>query len=542
VGSSNFAFYPKSASGNSSPNYAIGVVTQLPPGANYPLYAEYPTGPLFVRMRVSNSGHDWTSPGVNAQQALSMISQMKPQVLERMTSNVFSLNWDVPVCSGCSPMTFGQFLNASMDACQCFIIPRIDINATWDSGTFTQDAQKILDMPLSPRFSILSIDDWGPFCSSHTCNCSLDNQIFQPLYAMGWKGVGILSGDPYPGSCGWATYATLDINGNTWQIKQPLLDSIKADPTVQKILMYDPDFPDQANTLLNTCGSSSGGKYYSCDQIASAITYAAQNQQEYNYTYVYPIEQSIWDVTNMFTSNGTSIYDVMLGLMNAYNSLGAPTSTTTLATSSTATSSVSSSEQSSNDTSSSSSGIATTSSTIVTDTQTQTSLTTSTSTQVYTTTSTQTVLSSTWTTVSTATTLTTSYTTITSTTLISTSNTTQTLTTIETSTTTFQTTFPTTLTVIGNSNTSSTLSGESSSHASKTTLASTSQNGVASSTIPGVQVEEQKQLHSANIRVSATTAAFGTSALVFFVGLFPLLYVFEQEIRGKRRFPFSVLH
>lgn len=307
-----------SASNNSG--YAIGVVTQLPVGANYPLYSEYPSGSLFVRMRISDTGISWTSPNENAQQILSMISQLHPQVLERMTAGPFNTNWDVPVCSGCQPMKYGQFLNASMDACQCYIIPRLDINDTWDEGTFLTDAKSILSESVYPRFSMLSIDNWGPFCSMHGCGCVFDQQVFQNLYAMGWRGVGVLAdGGDYVNTCGWATFVDFGISVNGWQINPKLFASIKEDQTVQKILLYAPDFPTPAQALQSTCASSTGSTYYGCDQVAAVITYAAENQALLGYSYVYPIEQTNWDATRMLTSNNTSIYDVILNLTKDYN-------------------------------------------------------------------------------------------------------------------------------------------------------------------------------------------------------------------------------
>jgi hypothetical protein len=315
-----------STSSFTNTSLAIGTVTQLPKNANYSLGAEYPTAQRMIRMRVvdpqgySASQMSWTSPNENAQQILSMISQSSPQVLERMTAGVFNWTFQVPVCSGCAPMTYGQFLNASMDACQCYIIPRLDILDTWSKGTFLAEAKYLLSVPVYPRFSILSIDQWDDFCNQQNCNCALAQEIFHTLYQMGWKGVGVLNGvPPYHPTCGWATYVTFDINKTTWQINSAFLSSIKADPTVQRILMYDPDFAGQALALQATCGSASGGEYYSCDQMASAITYAARNQAQYGYTYVYNIEQTFWDSTKMFTSNGTSIYDIELSLMNKYN-------------------------------------------------------------------------------------------------------------------------------------------------------------------------------------------------------------------------------
>ncbi|MDA4123413.1 MAG: hypothetical protein OK456_09565 [Thaumarchaeota archaeon] len=304
------------SSSTSTPNYAIGVVKSPPTGANYPSGAEYPTGPIFARFRVFDSG--WTSPQYNAQQVIAMIAQLQPNVLERMTTNTFNVDASVPVCSGCQSMDYGQFLNASMSACKCYITPRLDINATWPAGTFLSDAQQILSTPVVPRFQILSIDNWGSFCSQTSCTCALAKEIFQPLYAMGWKGVGVLNaGSPYHSTCGWATYVDFDISGNSGTVPQALLNSIKADKTVQKILLYDPDFPGQAQAFMSECNPG-------CDSEVSSIQVAVSQQSSLGYTYVYPIEQTFWDANQIVTSasgayHGQTLYQIFQGWMKEYN-------------------------------------------------------------------------------------------------------------------------------------------------------------------------------------------------------------------------------
>ena len=292
------------------------MVKTPPAGANYSSGAEYPTGPIFARFRVYQSG--WTSPQYDAQQVLSMISQLHPNVLERMTTDTFEVDANVPVCSGCPPMDYGQFLNASMTACGCYIIPRLDINSTWTAGTFLSDAKQILAAPVYPRFEMLSVDNWGTFCSKvASCTCALAKQIFQPLYAMGWRGVGVLNaGSPYYPTCGWATFVDFDVSGNDWAVPQNLLNSIKSDKTVQKILLYDPDFPGQAQNFLSECNPA-------CDSEISPLQTAVSQQSTDGYSYVYPIEQSFWDANQITTStsgpyHGQTLYQIFQGWMEKY--------------------------------------------------------------------------------------------------------------------------------------------------------------------------------------------------------------------------------
>jgi hypothetical protein len=302
----------------SSYSLAIGTVSVLPTGANYSLGAEFPDGSRFLRFRAidatgnSSSQMVWDSQ-LNANQILYLINQTRPQVLERMTAGVFNWTANVRVCSGCAPMTYGQFLNASMAVCACYIIPRLDISGV-SLSTFLSEAQYLLNAPVFPRFQILSIDNWGSYCATNrNCTCSVDSTIFLPLYAIGWKGIGVLNAaTPYWGTCGYATYVDFDASTNTWSVNQPLYYSIRADPSVQKILYYDPDFPGQAQTLLSTCNPS-------CNQIASVIQQAAAEQSTYGITYVYPILQNFWDSTSTVTSGGKTIYSLEQTLMNTYN-------------------------------------------------------------------------------------------------------------------------------------------------------------------------------------------------------------------------------
>jgi hypothetical protein len=296
----------------------IGIVNSLPQGANYPLGSYYPTGPRFERFRVVQ-GNQWTSTQYTANQILTMISQLKPNVLERMTTDAIDATLQLPVCSGCAPMDYLQFLNNATADCGCYIIPRLNINTSfWESGEFLSTAKEILQTAVNPQFTILSVDNWGTFCQENNCSCSMDQQIFQPLYQMGWKGVGVLNAaSPYYGTCGWSTYAAFDANGNTWAVNQNLLSSIQNDKTQQKILLYDPDFPGQAQKWLASCNPT-------CDSQIGPIQQVIAQQASQGYTYVYPIEQTFWDANQIKTSSsgtygGQTLYQIFQNWMNTYN-------------------------------------------------------------------------------------------------------------------------------------------------------------------------------------------------------------------------------
>lgn len=306
------------STGTVSTSSGIGIVSVLPPGANYPMGSYYPTGPLFVRFRVVQ-GNQWTSPQYTANQILSMISQLKPNVLERMTTDAINPMLQVPVCSSCASMDYLQFLNNATSVCRCYIIPRLNINTSfWQSGEFLSIAREILQTNVSPRFTILSVDNWGTFCEQNSCTCSLDQQIFQQLYQMGWKGIGVLNAAaPYYGTCGWTTFTDFDTGGNSGAVNQNLLSSIQSDKTQQKILLYDPDFPGQAQKWLAECNPT-------CDSQITDLQMVVSQQSSTGYTYVYPVEQTFWDANQINTSlsgpyQGQNLYQIFESWMNQYN-------------------------------------------------------------------------------------------------------------------------------------------------------------------------------------------------------------------------------
>jgi len=133
---------------------------------------------------------------------------------------------------------------------------------------------------------------------------------------MGWKGIGVLNaGSPYYPTCGWATFVDFDAT-SSWTVPQSLLSSIKSDNTVQKILLYDPDFPGQAQTFLSGCNPT-------CDRGISSLQTVVSQQSAQGYAYVYPIEQTFWDAKQIATSasgayGGQTLYQIFQGWLEKY--------------------------------------------------------------------------------------------------------------------------------------------------------------------------------------------------------------------------------
>src|SRR5438445_160338 len=80
---------------------------------------------------------------------------------------VLDSNPAVPVASGSPPMTVGEFLNASMRACNCYIIPGVSLNQ-YDQGTFFTTARALLALPVYPKMVYLSLDKWHDFSTNHS--------------------------------------------------------------------------------------------------------------------------------------------------------------------------------------------------------------------------------------------------------------------------------------------------------------------------------------------------------------------------------------
>ena len=271
----------------------------------------YPQGTRFIRIRALEKNSMWALPDYDAQQVLRIISDLKPEALERYVSGPQNASAPVPVAPGSPPMTVGEFLNASLRACECNIIPRLSLG-NYDSGKFLNEAASLLSMPVYPKMRYLSLDSWTPFASSHTSDEV--KGMFQRLYDQGWAGVGLNECGGYSPSYGYATFASFCVSTNTWKPIAVGLAQLKNEPNIKLRLLYI-DFPDAMKNFsaLSTTEEA--------DIFAQKISPA---QSEDGFVFVYPIAQSFWDSMTRVTPaesayGGASIYEVMKGLMNQYN-------------------------------------------------------------------------------------------------------------------------------------------------------------------------------------------------------------------------------
>ena len=269
-----------------------------------------PPGKRFIRIRALNPRSAWGLPGYDAQQVLAMISQMKPDALERYTSGVQNPNAAVPVASGSPPMTVGEFLNASMRACNCYIIPGVSLNQ-YDQGTFFTTARALLALPVYPKMVYLSLDKWHDFSTNHSPDQV--KGVFQQLYSQGWTGIGVNVNGGYFPTYGYATFTDARINPSNWQPDIANLADARSESNISLVLLYI-DFPKPMDSFAAL----------SPDQQAQVLTdNIAPAQSSDGFYFVYPIVQSFWDSNNQTTSSGgpyqgETVYAVMLQLMQQF--------------------------------------------------------------------------------------------------------------------------------------------------------------------------------------------------------------------------------
>ena len=271
----------------------------------------YPPGTRFVRIRALESNSAWPLKNLTAQQVLNVISDIKPDALERYVSGPQNPSATVPVAPGSPPMTVGEFLNASMSACKCYIIPRLSLGS-YDSGRLLTQSANLLTLPVYPMMRYLSLDNWKPFAASHSSDEI--KGMFQKLYAQGWAGIGLNECDGYSPSYGYATFADFCVSTNTWEPNIIQLTGLKAESNIGLRLLYI-DFP-QAMANFSALSPTQ-----EADILAHNL---APVQSKDGFLFVYPIVQGIWDSTTRFTPSGSayggkSIYEVMKGLMGQYN-------------------------------------------------------------------------------------------------------------------------------------------------------------------------------------------------------------------------------
>jgi hypothetical protein len=177
-------------------------------------------------------------------------------------------------------MTVAQFLNASMRRCaskDCHIIPRLSLDE-YDKGTLFSTSKNLLSAPISPKLTLLSLDNWSNFSATH--NTSTIRDVFQSLYSEGWKGIGVNDCGGYSTSYGYATWADFCVNTRTWLPNLNQLNKIRSEPNIKVYFLYI-DFQKQMLDFVKLPPN----------QEASVFKNIISLQSTYGYHYVYPVFQ-----------------------------------------------------------------------------------------------------------------------------------------------------------------------------------------------------------------------------------------------------------
>eukprot|EP01084_Bolivina_argentea_P178060 307839_1 len=279
----------------------------------------------WIRIRtLSNNNHcnrtatwDHGNLTITAEFILSLITDLKPNVLERYFSGKFDPNATIiPTNNPNVNQSVIQFLQLSLDACSstnCFITPRVSLKQYPNCSTY-ETTQFFYDLQLSPPLRILSIDNWEQFNENVNYNETLIKQVLNGFLEQGWEYLAINDNGGFYNSYGEGSLFEFGISPNTWQPKYNEYNNIiQKEENVMKILSYI-DFPGAMKQFANLTG----------DEQANVLESIAQQSQTNNFTNVWMIFQGTWDSTKVFTSqnnsiwHGKSIYNVSKQLMNSY--------------------------------------------------------------------------------------------------------------------------------------------------------------------------------------------------------------------------------
>lgn len=305
-----------------------------------------------------------------------------------------------------------SYVTAIQQAAGGQIIPDADMNpffganncgGTPNPTAFYNNSASLLKLSaIADGQRYLMLESWDPAYGPSLGNQSSIDTFFQTLEAQGWKGFMPQSNDPDasgqgPKSCNAANYPFSDYgyagyirNGLFWiNATYPyvfphfnLICSIwQAEPYLNGVVLGIESQTQQGNYSQPYCDGAyvtAGSAFEGCltfSQRETALTYLAQNQARYNYTFIYPVV--IGDHSIEYDAQQDGTLDLMEQLINEYNVPPTTTSTltTTTRTTTTTISSATSDSSSSSKTSTSSSSSTTQTSSLSTSTSTTSSST-----------------------------------------------------------------------------------------------------------------------------------------------------------------------
>ncbi len=291
-----------------------------------------PTGPpgeSFIRIRpLDNQGCSgcngnavWSLPNYYAENVLSLISYMKPNVLERYTSGPLNATMLVPTVPGDPVMNVAQFLNASVDACNCYLIPRI--NMSIGVANVLIQAKALRQFPVKTKMKYLSLDWWGAFARNNSA--ANVTTLFTQLYGQGWKGIGINGcGGEIANALTYPSFVDVCVTTSDWQPNQQQLKIAQSESNIKKIILYI-DFPSEMQKFSELNTDQEANVMSNLASLQSADTYKLDYNLLQVLTFNSVLNGTIWDTSQRFTSangiwHGESLTQVFKGLEKQYNS------------------------------------------------------------------------------------------------------------------------------------------------------------------------------------------------------------------------------
>ncbi len=247
-----------------------------------------------------------------AQDILEMISELKPNCLERFITGYHDPAAPVPVRQGYPPMTVLEFLDAAIlaGADDCHIVPKLNLRWLGGSGKyFWESAQALYDMPLVRPIRNINLDVWDYYCSDIHPDPRQRDEMFARLRSIGYEQIGVnMTGSKKNNP--QIDYADFNIKKDVWQVSREAVDKIRSFANIKRVYLYI-DYPGTMDAFRANTPDRQADIY--CNTIYP-------NQAKMGYTFVYPIIQDSWDANASVTDpagpyKGKTMYEITKELL-----------------------------------------------------------------------------------------------------------------------------------------------------------------------------------------------------------------------------------
>lgn len=256
------------------------------------------------------------SKDYTAQDVLEMITELKPDCLERFITGYYNPEDLVPVREGYPEMTILEFLNAAILAGseKCHIVPKLNLRwLAWGrEDYFWKSAQALYDLPLVRPIRNINLDVWDIYCNEIHTTSGQRAELFKRLREIGYVEIGVNMTGLYRENDPQIDYASFNIDKQTWEIKSDVIQTLKRYPNIKRLYLYI-DYPGTMDVFRLNSPDRQAEIYY--ENIFP-------NQEKKGFTYVYPIIQDSWDAnTSITTKNGPykgkTMYEISKELLNS---------------------------------------------------------------------------------------------------------------------------------------------------------------------------------------------------------------------------------